>query len=203
MSRFASISRTARLAIALAAALAVVLVLAAGGVLTGDPTTSDPPGSTPSPTANPTPTSPTANPTPTPVPTATPSPTDPTAGGPLTVDLDVADDHDVSVSITDRTGTLKNAVTGQTGDGMSVRWGDWTAENVDASTIRLTWVGLPRDEALTLSIAKTGGTYRLVLVQAAPPKDSDAVGFDRVLVLTFESPVSASDFEVTLEEAAA
>jgi hypothetical protein len=193
VSRFASISRIAGPAIALAAALAVVFVLGAG-LLGGDPKPSNPPGSTPSPTANP---------TPTPVPTATPSPTGPTAGGPLTVDLDVADDHDVSVSITDRTGTLQKAVTGQTGDGMSVRWGDWTAENVDASTIRLTWVGLPRDEALTLSIAKTGSTYRLKLVQAAPPKDSDAVGFDRVLVLTFDSPVSASDFEVTLEEAAA
>lgn len=194
MSRFASTSRIARPAIVLAATMAVVFALTAGGVLGGGAKPSDPPGPTPAPTANP---------TPTPTPTATPSPTDPPAGGPLTVDLDIATDHDVSVLITDRSGKLKKAVTGRAGDGMSVRWGDWKVENLDDSTVRLTWVGLPRDEALTLSIEATDGTYQLVLVQAAPPKDSDAVGFDRVLVLTFDAPVSADDIEVVLEEAAA
>ncbi len=187
MSRASSSRNIAGPAIALSVALLAVVGIMASGVLGRgvDPSPSTPPGS------------------PTPVPTASPKPSESPTTGDLKVVLDVATDHDVSVLVTDKTGKLTDAKSGRAGDGMSVRWGDWKVENLDDSTIRLTWVGLPRDEALTLSITETGGTYELGLVQAAPPADSDAIGFDRVLVLSFDEPVSADDVDVTIRDAAA
>ena len=84
---------------------------------------------------------------------------------------------------------------------MSVRWFDVKVENLDAETVRVIWVGLPRDEELTMAISGEEGWYRLLLVQAAPPANSDALGFDRILDLRFDAPVSAADVDVTIEEA--
>ena len=78
-----------------------------------------------------------------------------------------------------------------------------TIQKEPHATLVVVWVGLPRDEELTLAITAVDGRYRLILVQAAPPADSDAIGFDRVLDLRFESPVSASDVDVTIEVAPA
>lgn len=138
---------------------------------------------------------------PTVVPTAQPSGAP--AGGPLTVVLKNLTGHDVSVAIDDQTGALVGAASGQPGDGMSVRWHDMKVENVDADTVRIVWVGLPRDEQLTLSITGEAGAYALRFVQAAPPANSDAIGFDRILNLDFAAPVSAEDVKVTIEDAAA
>ncbi len=137
----------------------------------------------------------------TPLPSSQPS-DDPSAG-PLTVDLKNLTGHDVSVVIDDQTGALAGATSGQPGDGMSVRWHDMKVENVDVDTIRIVWVGLPRDEELTLSITGKAGAYALRFVQAAPPAASDAIGFDRILNLDFAAPVSASDVHVTIEDAPA
>jgi hypothetical protein len=38
------------------------------------------------------------------------------------------------------------------------------------------------------------------MVQPGPPADSDAIGFDRVLNLTFDRPVSADDVLPTIQE---
>ena len=54
-----------------------------------------------------------------------------------------------------------------------------------------------------LSISEDDGTYHLGFVQAAPPANSDAVGYDRILVLRFDTDVNADDVEVTFDEAAA
>jgi hypothetical protein len=129
-------------------------------------------------------------------------PTDDPADGPVTVDLDNLTDHDVSVVIDDETGILDGAVSGQPGDGMSVRWFDVKVENVDSKTLRVVWVGLPRDEQVQLSISEDQGTYRLGFVQAAPRANTDAVGYDRILELRFETDVSADDVKVTFTEAA-
>ena len=48
-----------------------------------------------------------------------------------------------------------------------------------------------------LSISEAEGTYRLSFVQAAPPANSDALGYDRILVLGFDTDVNADDVEVT------
>jgi hypothetical protein len=176
-------------------AVAAVLVLVAGGAFGRgvDPS--------PSPSAPSTPGTPsTPQPSVQPSAPSTPKPTEAPSDGPVKVDLDNETEHDVSVVIDDETGSLVGAVSGQPGDGMSVRWFDSIVENLDAKTLRVVWVGLPRDEELNLSITGKPGAYQLRLVQDAPPANSDAVGFDRILVLSFDTPVSAADIEMSIED---
>lgn len=193
-------SPSSRAALPVAALLAVVavLVLVAGGVLgrgaDPSPSPSDAPA-TPPPTVQPT-----APSTPPPSADPTAQPTKAPADGTIDVDLDNHTDHAVSVVVKDETGSLVGAVSGQPTDGMSVRWFDSSVENLDAETLRVVWVGLPRDEELSLEITGAPGAYRLRLVQDAPPANSDAVGFDRILVLSFDTPVSADDVEVVIED---
>ena len=189
-----SLSKVALPAAALVAVTAA-LVLVVGGVFGRGTVVTPTPSERPS-------AAPTVVPaSPTPVPTAQPS--EAPADGPLTVALRNLTGHDVSVAIDDQTGALVGAASGQPGDGMSVRWHDMKVENVDADTVRIVWVGLPRDEQLTLSITGEAGAYALRFVPAAPPANSDAIGFDRILNLDFAAPVSAEDVKVTIEDAAA
>ena len=203
MNRSSNISRVALPVAALFAVLAVLVVVAGGALgrsADPSPTPSDrpstPPSAAPSAPSSPQPTvEPTAQPT--------AQPTDDPADGPIMVDLDNLTDHDVSVVIDDETGILDGAVSGKPGDGMSVRWFDVKVENLDSTTLRVVWVGLPRDEQVELSISEDDGTYHLGFVQAAPPANSDAVGYDRILVLRFDTDVNADDVKVTFEESAA
>ena len=78
---------------------------------------------------------------PTTPPTANPSPP---PDGVFEVDLDNLTDHDVSIVVDDETGSVVDVTSGRPGDGMSVRWFDLKIENIDAETLRLVWVGLPR-----------------------------------------------------------
>ncbi len=187
-------SRTA-LPVAVLLAVAAVLVIVAGGAFGRGVDPSPAPSVAPSSPPSVSPGVP-STPQPTVVPTGDPD------DGAITVDLDNLTDHDVSVVIDDETGTLDEAVSDQPGDGMSVRWFDVKVENVDSKTVRVVWVGLPRDEQVQLSISEDDGTYHLDFLQAAPPANSDAVGYDRVLVLRFDAEVSADDVEVTFKEAA-
>jgi hypothetical protein len=191
-----------RVALPLAALFAVLALLAvvAGGALGRAADPSPAPSDRPSTPPSVAPSAP-ASPQPTAEPTV--EPTDDPADGPITVDLDNLTDHDVSVVIDAETGILEEATSGKPGDGMSVRWLDVKVENLDSTTLRIVWVGLPRDEQVQLSITQDAGTYRLGFVQAAPPANSDAVGYDRILVLRFDTDVNADDVEVTFDEAAA
>jgi hypothetical protein len=190
-SSLSKVALPAAALVAVTAALAIVVSGAFGRGAVAAPTPSDRPS-----------TAPTVVPaSPTPLPTSQPS-DDPVAG-PLTVALKNLTEHDVSVAIDDQTGTLAGAASGQPGDGMSVRWHDMQVENVDADTIRIVWVGLPRDERLTLSVTGQAGAYALRFIQAAPPANSDAIGFDRILNLDFTAPLSADDIKVTIEDAPA
>jgi hypothetical protein len=199
MNRSSNVSRVALPVAALFAVLAVLVVVAGGALgrsADPSPTPSDRPSTPPS-------AAPSAPSSPQPTAEPTGEPTDAPADGPITVDLDNLTDHDVSVVIDDETGALDGAVSGEPGDGMSVRWFDVKVENLDSKTLRVVWVGLPRDEQVQLSISEADGRYRLGFVQAAPPANSDAVGYDRILVLRFETDVNTEDVEVTLEESAA
>ncbi len=199
MNRSTNVSRVA-LPVAAAFALLALLVVVAGGALgraaDPSPTPSDRPSTPPS-------VAPSTPPSPQPTDEPTDEPTDDPADGPITVDLDTLTDHDVSVVIDDETGVLDGAASGKPGDGMSVRWLDVKVENIDSTTLRVVWVGLPRDEQVQLSISEADGTYHLALVQAAPPANSDALGYDRILVLRFDTDVDADDVKVSFEEAAA
>ena len=176
-------------------ALSVVVVFAADAAYGHRPAPTSPADG---PIATPVAT-PTIAPTPAPArPTAVPSesPTD----GDIAVPLKNLTGDDVSVVIHDKTGALDVASSGTPGDGMSVRWFDVKVENIDDDTLRIVWVGLPRDEIVELAITETDGTIRLAFVQDAPPPDSDALGFDRVLELSFDGPVRSEEVVTSVDE---
>ena len=181
----------------LLAALALVSVAVIAAACSAAPGGESP--ATPAPTevpATPAPSAPaTPEPTVAPTPEPTVAPSDPADG--QTIDLDIADEHDVSVVVKDESGDIADVSSGRAGDGMSVRWFDVVVENIDAQTVRVTWVGLPIDEVIDLAISKSGDGYAFAFDQDAPPANSDAIGFDRVLVVAFDAPVQASDITVS------
>jgi len=146
--------------------------------------------------------SPSAPSTPVPAPDKTPAPTpDPDDGSdamPIKVDLRNATGADVYVDIVDSTGLLIDAWTGTPGDGMSVE--GLVAENVDPTTLKLTWTDFPIDNALALYVDEHEGGMRLLLVQPAPTGTTDAMGFDRELILSFSEPISAEGVETIIVE---
>jgi hypothetical protein len=115
------------------------------------------------------------------------------AGNEWDVELDIATDDDVVVTVEDEQAQVVDARTGHAGDGMSVRWFNMKIENVDELMLRVTWVGFAADEQPVLKIGERDGHPELTLIQAGPPPNSDALGFDRVLILEFNSPVNAAD----------
>lgn len=169
--------------VAIAGLVAAVLVSRPGGA-TGSPAAS--------PTNRPSAAPPAA-------PTASPSaaPSAPVSGD-VKVVLENPTNHDVSIQIHDETGDVAKAESGKPGDGMSIRWHESIVKNVDARTISVTWAGLPQDELADLGISSVGDKYELVLVQAGPYPQTDAMGEDRILILTFDGPVSADDVSVEI-----
>jgi hypothetical protein len=174
--------------------------IAACSSVTGAPPSSSPGDSpTPPPIATPSPV-PTADPTADP--TATPVPSVPADGG---IKLDIADEHDVTVFVDNVTGYPVRVTSGRAGDGMSVQWGKAEIVNVDDSTLRVTWSSLPVDAQINLNISfddATGGMILLTFKQPAPPANSDAIGFDRVIILSFDTPVLAEEVFTKFVEAA-
>jgi hypothetical protein len=195
MSMDRSISRSGIAAIASIALLLVLAVLATGVMgRTGSPTPSDPPATdAPAPTPVATPGS-SQVPTPAPTPTPTPAPTDG-----FHFDLDVVTPHDVSVELEDDSGTVVDARSGSAGDGMSVRWFDSIVTG-SGDTISITWVGLPQDDTVKVTVSNVDGGIVVAIDQAAPPANSDALGHDRVMEIQFDGPVSADDVVVTVTE---
>ena len=147
--------------------------------------------------ASPAPSGP-ANPAPTEQPSEAPAseaPAPSQGNGDEGIVLDVPG-HVVSVVVTDRGVGLAGAESGTAGDGMSVRWGDALVENVDPSTIKVTWVGFPQDETIGLVLEPKGDKVVLRFGQNAPNPNTDALGADRVMVFSFDQPVSADDVVV-------
>jgi len=182
-------TRRDKASIAGLALLAIVGIAAAVALLRINSVTAAPPIASPT-------VAPAKTPTPTVAPSKAPSPTPPSV--PASVDLDNASGHDVSILIHDQVGDLVDAESGTPGDGMSVRWHDSIVENVDATSIRVTWVGLPGDDVSDLGISGAAGAYLVTVVQPGPYPYTDAMGEDRVLILTFDAPVSADDVSVEI-----
>ena len=66
-------------------------------------------------------------------------------------------------------------------------------------------VGLPVDAEINLKISindANGGMLLLTFEQPAPPANSDATGFDRVIILSFDTPVLAEEVFTAFTEAA-
>lgn len=182
-----SISRDLALPVSAIVLGLIVIAVVAGGALgrAADP-------GSPSPSVRPS-TPPSAAPSIPPSAAPSVAPSDDPADGSVVVKLDIATAHDVSVVIDDESGTLVKATSGRAGDGMSVRWYTMQVENVDAETVRVTWSGYAVDDQLELRVHEVDGKIALNLVQAGPLPNTDALGFDRVLVLEFDGPVSAED----------
>lgn len=193
-----------RLAIFVGAAVLVAAVSAIAlasrptqaGPVTGDrPSASPTAASTAKPSATAT-ARPTAKPTAKPTARPTAVPATPAPSGPPTIELANASGHNVVAQIIDQLGSVESVVSGTPGDGMSVRWHDAILENVDARTLRLTWVALPQDDQLGIGFAIADGHEQITIVQAGPPPNSDALGEDRVVLVTFDHAVDADDFVV-------
>lgn len=185
MSRVPTTNRIAAPAIALSLVLVGAYAVMASGVLGG--------GNAPKPTDSP---------KPTPAPTVTPKPSEAPSDGKVKVVLDVASGHSVSVLIDDQTKKLADARTGKAGHGMSVRWHDSIIKNLDDSSLRLGWVGWPRDEDVLMTISEVDGKYEILITQVAPYPNTDAMGVDRELILAFDTKVSADDVKVTFKDIA-
>lgn len=170
------------LALVLAAAFAVATV---GGFLKGQAVVV-PPVATPSAAAA-------ASPLATPAPSvllATPSPTV------LTVDLIEHVGANATVDITDLSGTLVSALSGNPGDGGSVPDGAVQAASPvgEPASVVLTWTGSPCDTTHTLTIAPDGATITIT----RPACQGDAVPVDHVLKLTFDHPVEFTKVNPTI-----
>lgn len=187
---------TSRSGIAAFAAIALLIVLAvlASGVFgrASDPGTGSPSPSTPPTTGSPT-TPPSPDPSDAPAPTPVPSPNEGFA-----FDLEAPTPHKVSVELDDETDSVTGATSGQPGDGMSVRWFDSIVKNVGDDTIQITWVALPQDDEVHVTVDSVDGKIVVSIDQKAPPANSDALGNDRVMEITFDGPVSAKDVTVVL-----
>lgn len=170
-------------------ALAAIVALIAGYVGRAD-------AATPPPTASPV-VSPGPVVTPSPIATPVPQPSGPT-GGVFELDLDVAVGEGVEVVVTDESGSVTGAQSGRAGDGMSVRWGRVKVENVDSDTLRVTWVGLPIDDEVRVVVSGTPDDLRIAISHLSPPENSDALGYDRVLVLDFAEDVRSEAVDATL-----
>jgi hypothetical protein len=108
----------------------------------------------------------------------------------------VASDHVVTIDVKDSSGTLLRAKTGKPGDGATVETYALIVTNISPTTIRLAWTGGPCDSANQLFIDK--GRRQLLLVQ--PGCAGDAVATDRILDLTFTTPIKASSLDAYLQE---
>jgi hypothetical protein len=149
----------------------------------------------------------TAGPSAPPAPTiaATPKPTaEPTDDGsdamPIRVDIETVAGGAVYVDIVDSTGYLVGAKSGTPAEGQSVGQYTLEVENLDATTLKLSWVDYPIENALALYIDEHDGAIRLLLIQPAPTGPTDSIALDRELILSFSQPISADQVESFLQE---
>jgi len=146
---------------------------------------------------------PSATPAPTKAPTPKP-PAEPTDDGsdamPIRVDIETVAGGDVYVDIVDSTGYLVGAKSGTPAEGQSVGQYTLEVENLDATTLKLSWVDYPIENALALYIDEHDGAIRLLLIQPAPTGPTDAIALDRELILSFSQPISADEVESFLQE---
>ena len=127
--------------------------------------------------------SPSANPSPQPV---------------SVIELESASGHDVKADVIDQIGSLASARSGKPGDGMSVRWHDAIVRQAGPNAVEVTWVAFARDEQIGIGIHDLDGPLTVVIVQAGPYPNTDALGEDRVVILSFDHPVVASDVAVEI-----
>ena len=172
--------------IALAAFAMVLTVAACSG--NGASATTTPDGATPEPTVD-------ASATP----QATPAPTRPEISGApaLVVPLDTQDGSKVRVAVIDQTGVLSGVTSGTPGDGASVAVDAPTVVDADTLGVVVTWAAPPCDSEPTVVLSDT----KVLIVQPPCPDPTDAVAFDRVLILRTSDILDAGSLEVVIQDA--
>jgi hypothetical protein len=180
--------------IAAGGALVAVVAFAAVGGGRGD---GNGQGGIAAPPATAAPSAPTVAPTPKP----TAQPTDDGSDAmPIRVDIETVAGGAVYVDIVDSTGYLVGAKSGTPAEGQSVGQYTLEVENLDATTLKLSWVDYPIENTLALYIDEHDGAIRLLLIQPAPTGPTDAIALDRELILSFSRPISADQVESFLQE---
>lgn len=181
-----SVRRTVTLVAAAALLLAAGLAAATVGGLFERRAVIVPPEPSASPTAS---VAPQVSASPVPSPVASPSP--------AVIRVDLVDDigGQAFVEVTDESGTLVTARSGQQSEG-SEPASDIGVANLpsDPASVVLTWVGCPSDTRHVLTIDPDGRTMTL----DQPVCQGDTVGVARVLVLTFADPLPASEVHATV-----
>jgi hypothetical protein len=131
-----------------------------------------------------------------PLPSATPT-ASPTARelGPAHVNLKLAAGEPASVDVF-YDGVLQ-ARSGQPGDGVSAAEDEILVANDGPNTLVLTWSGMPCETTYRLEVSPNGRDYRL----ERPTCSGDTIAFDRVLILTFDAPVPASQVSTKVQRA--
>lgn len=171
--------------IAIAAFALVLAVAACGG--SGTSATTAPDDASPEPTIDASATPP-----------ASPAPTRPEISGApaLVVALDTQDESDVRVAVIDQTGLLTGVTSGTPGDGASVPVDGPTVVDADAASLVVTWAAPPCDSEPTVVMSDT----QVLIVQPPCPEPTDAVAFDRVLILRFSDTVEADSLQAVIQD---
>ena len=173
----------------LVAVLGLILVAAIGVATVG--------GFFSRPSVVPPPVTPTASPT-APLPSATPTGPAVPASSPAVVRVELIDDigGGAFVEITDQSGTMVDARSGQQAEAGEIA-GDIGVANLagDPTAIVLTWVGSPCDTRHDLTIASDGRTMTI----SRPACQGDSLAIARVLVVRFDGPLPASEVVATLQ----
>jgi hypothetical protein len=123
---------------------------------------------------------------------ATPASTVPTAH----VVLAGTSGADIAIDITDESGTLVEATSGEPGDGASVPANKLVVTNDGPATLRLTWSGGPCASLDELGIDPS----RTLFLLQEPPCEGDSMPGDRVLILRFSTPIAADRVLATLQD---
>ncbi|HEX2469922.1 MAG TPA: hypothetical protein VHK05_04985 [Candidatus Limnocylindrales bacterium] len=139
-----------------------------------------------------------SGPAPLPVPSASPIATPSPSPSPRIIHVDLVEvaGQDASIDITDRSGALVDAETGQPADGGSVggRGIELANDPVDPMVIVVTWTGTPCDTTHALEIDADGRTMTL----ARPRCEGDAIPRDLQLRLRFREAIDSSAIAATL-----
>ena len=133
------------------------------------------------------------------VPTASPSPSPSATPNPSPTPIELTLDHPIggvpTVSIIDGSGTLVSAASGHPGEGGTVGTGIVQLDRLvdDPNAIVLTWTDFPCETHYTVQINADVSAIDIT----RPFCESDAIGVDRVLWLTFDHTVNLTKLAAT------
>ena len=128
-----------------------------------------------------------------------PSPSDPVRSPfSTTITLAVSAGSPIRLVVSDQSGALRDATTGTPGDGASVEMGlvSVTADPGDPNVLIATWTGGPCESTAAMTVNETTSTISVTVGSCS----GDAIALDRVVRLTFDTPMDAGDWHGNVTE---